>query len=126
MLEKTVKRQRNLSQAKNYFSYPSQTFRGEVVRVVREYPKVSILWSSEVKIRFSLTLQTFAMPLYFGILWKLRSFLFFREFIFLISGNTGNHRLTVHLDLNTVVRVIFLVSILAPYVVTSCGVISLA
>ena len=55
MLEKTVKRQRNLSQVKNYFSYPSQTFRGEVVRVVREYPKVSILWSSEVKIRFSFT-----------------------------------------------------------------------
>ena len=66
------------------------------------------------------------MPLYFAILWKLRSFLFFRELIALTSGITGNHRLTVNLEFNTVVRIIFLVLILAPWVVPSCDVGSLA
>ena len=41
-------------------------------------------------------------------------------------SNTGNHRLTVHLELNTVVCVVFLVLILAPCVVPSCDVSSLA
>ena len=42
------------------------------------------------------------------------------------SGDTENHRLTVHLELNTAVRTIVFALIFEPCVVPSCDVSSLA